>query len=74
MKKLILPLMLVSGLAMAPVAMAGDNADNKKGVVLKTSDGKEIRAVVHPEDAKHLDDAKKGDKIELFSMSGGFSF
>lgn len=80
MKKLLIPLFLTGSLIAAPAAMAADDSGAKAAVVvLTTSDGKKVRAVIHPEDLKHVQGAKKGDKVELFldfapSLLGGGGF
>lgn len=37
-------------------------------LLLKTTDGKTIRALIHPEDVQHTKNMKEGDKVELFGI------
>ena len=49
-------------------AIQADNPDSKHDLILKTQDGKQIRAKVHPDDHHHISKAKKGDKLELYTV------
>ena len=72
MKKMILPLLLSTGLiASAGMTYAADLNKDHPHVIFKTSDGNTVRGKVHADDAKHLNGAKKGDKIELFAAPCG---
>lgn len=73
MKKLILPLALIAGLAFTPLVLAADTTSPKKQqkqelmvITLKTSDGEKIRVLVHQDDVNKAKKLKKGDKVELY--------
>jgi hypothetical protein len=75
MKNLSILLTFAAGLVFSPLSIATEHEKKSHQMVIKTNDGKQVRLLVHPEDKKHLDNAKKGDTVELFmpldpSMSG----